>query len=477
MKIALLFTFALLAAAQSYDTVIAGGRVIDPESGLDAVRNVGISGGKVRIVTAAPIAGKRVIHAAGLVVAPGFIDLHFHGKDPATDKYEALDGVTASFELEIGTADVDAWYKAREGRSLIHHGVSAGHPPIRMALLGDSGDFLPADKAAFNPATPEQISVMKMRLEQELKKGACGVGFGIVYTPGASYWEILEMFRVAARFHAPCHVHIRGGSSAIANAEATRIQGLSEVIAAAAITGAPLQVVHINSSSQSSIDKMLQIITEAKARGIDVTTEAYPYTAGATRIEAAMFKEWETRPDVDFHALQWVATGERLTRETFLKYRAQRGLVVVHSNTEENVRKAILSPLTMIASDGFDLTGGQGHPRSSGTYSRILAKYVREEKSLSLMDAVRKMSLMPAQRLEKRVPMMRDKGRIRAGADADITVFDPARVQDRSTYAAPATTSVGVEYVLVDGTPVVDQGKIAAGVFPGKAVRAPVQGR
>jgi dihydroorotase len=261
----------------------------------------------------------------------------------------------------------------------------------------------------------------------------------------------------------------------MANAESSRIQGLSEVIAAAAITGAPLQVVHINSSSQASIEKMLQIVGEAKARGMDITTEAYPYSAGATRIEAAMFKGWENRSDVDFSSLQWVATGERLTRDTFLKYRGQRGLVIAHSNTEENVRKAILSPLVMIASDGFDLTGGQGHPRSSGTYSRILAKYVREEKGLSLMDALKKMSLMPAQRLEKRVPMMRDKGRIRVDADADLTVFDPARVQDRSTYEAPAKTSVGVEYVLVDGTPVVVKGGVVAGVFPGTAVRAPVR--
>lgn len=465
----------LLASAQSFDLVIANGRVMDPESGLDAVRNVGISDGKVQQITAASIQGKRTIDARGLVVAPGFIDLHWHGVDPASDTYEAMDGVTASFELEIGTADVDAWYKRRAGRSLINHGVAAGHAPIRMKVLGDSGDFLPADKGAYDPVSPEQLSTMKLRLEQELKKGAVAVGFGIVYTPAASYWEILEMFRVAARFGASCHVHLRGASSTFQNAENGRIQGLSEVIAAAEISGAPLQVVHINSSGQDTVGEMLQMISDAKLHGLDITTEAYPYTAGATRIESASFRDWENRPAADYQKLQWAATGERLTRETFLKYRQQRGVVIIHANTEENVRKAILSPLTMIASDGFDVREGEGHPRSAGTYSRILAKYVREEKSLSLMDAIRKMSLMPAERLEKRVPVMRNKGRVRVGADADLTIFDPQKVQDMSTYEHPSRPSEGVRYLLVNGTLVVDGGTPVAGVFPGQGIRAPIQ--
>jgi N-acyl-D-aspartate/D-glutamate deacylase len=472
MKIAWLL-FPLLAFAQNYDLVITKGRVMDPESGLDAVRNIGITQGKVQAITAAPLQGKRVIDASGLVVAPGFIDLHWHGTDPASDKYEAMDGVTASFELEIGTADVDKWYRARASRSMIHHGVSAGHAPIRMEVLGDSGDFLPADKGAFDAVNPEQLTMMKLRMEQELKKGAVGAAFGIVYTPAATYWEILEMFRVAARFQAACHVHLRGASSTIANGENGRMQGLSEVIAAAAITGAPLQVVHINSSGQESVGKMLQMISDARSHGMDITTEAYPYTAGATRIESASFKDWENRPDSDYQKLQWAATGERLTRQTFLKYREQRGVVIIHSNTEENVRAAILSPLTMIASDGFDVREGEGHPRSAGTFSRVLAKYVRDEKSLSLMDALKKMTLMPAQRIEKRVPMMRNKGRLRVGADADITMFDPATVQDMSTYEHPARMSSGIRYVLVNGTPVVDGGAPVNGVFPGTGVRAP----
>ncbi|MBK5291415.1 MAG: amidohydrolase family protein, partial [Acidobacteriia bacterium] len=469
----LLILCVLLCHAQTYDTVIAGGRVMDPESGLDAVRFVGISDGKVRVVSQAPLSGRITLQAQGLVVAPGFIDLHWHGKEPAMGRYQVMDGVTSALELEIGVAGIDEWYAARAGKSIVNHGASIGHPPIRMALMKDPGAFLPAGAAAHRAATDAEIEEMKKRIEEGLRRGAPAVGFGIAYTQAASYWEILEMFRAAAKFKASAHVHIRGASS-VAGASADREQGLSEVIAAAAITGAPLHVVHINSSGQQSAGRMLHIISEARLRGIDVTTEAYPYAAGATRIESALFDAWMDRLPSDYQMLQWGATGERLTRESFLKYRRLGGTVIMHTNTEERVRMAILSPLTIIASDGYDFLEGSGHPRSSGTYSRVLARYVREEGALPLMDALKKMTLMPAQRLAVRVPAMRDKGRIRAGADADLTIFDPARIRDQSTYEKPDAMSAGVVHVLVNGTAVVRDGKLLEGIYPGKAIRAPV---
>ena len=472
-RIVLVLGAAFALRAQTYDIVIRNGRVMDPQTKLDAVRNVGLRGGKIAAISPGALEGKRMIDAANMMVAPGFIDLHWHGKEPGSDRYEVMDGVTSSLELEIGTADVAGWYKAREGTSLIHHGVAAGHPPVRMEVLHDSGDFLPVDKAAFDRATDENISTMKMRLEQELKKGAVAVGFGIAYTQSASYWEILEMFRLAARYGASCHVHMRGASSMIRDDNGP-VSGLSEVLAAAAITGASLHVVHINSSSQNGIDKTLQMIAEARKRGVDVTTEAYPYTAGATRIESALFDDYSTRKDIDFSKLQWVATGERLTRDTFLKYRKERGTVIVHSNSEENVRKAVTSRLAMIASDGFDITPN-GHPRSAGTFTKVLRQYVREEKSLTWMEALSKMTDQPARRLEKRVPSMKAKGRLQVGADADIVVFDPATVRDVSTYEKPAQEAIGMRYVLVNGTLVVDGGKISDAGFPGKAIRASIQ--
>ena len=472
-RIALALLAGFTIHAQTYDLVIRNGRVMDPQTKLDAVRNVGITAGKIAALSATPLDGKRTIDAKGLIVAPGFIDLHWHGREPASDKSEAMDGVTSSLELEIGTADVEGWYRAREGKSLIHHGVSAGHPPVRMEVMHDSGDFLPADKGAYGHATDEDITKMKMRLEQELKKGAVAVGFGIAYTQSASYWEILEIFRLAARYGATCHVHMRGSSS-LSTADDAPIRGLSEVIAAASITGASLHVVHINSSSQNAIDRTLKMIGEAKARGVDVTTEAYPYTAGATRIESALFDDYLTRKDVDFSKLQWVATGERLTRDTFIKYRKERGTVIIHSNTEANVRKAVINPLTMIASDGFDITPN-GHPRSAGCFTKVLRQYVREEKALTWMEALDKMTYEPAKRLEHRVPAMKAKGRLQIGADADIVVFDPETVRDVSTYEKPAAASIGMKFVLVNGTAIVDGGHAVEGYFPGKPIRASIQ--
>jgi N-acyl-D-aspartate/D-glutamate deacylase len=168
-----------------------------------------------------------------------------------------------------------------------------------------------------------------------------------------------------------------------------------------------------------------------------------------------------------------VSTGERLTRQTFGEARKRGGTVIIHGRSEEQTRAAIVHPLTMIASDGF-IEGGRGHPRTSGSYAKVLGKYVREEKALQLMDALRKMTLDPARRLEGRVPSMRSKGRLRAGADADITVFDPKSVIDRSTYENAAIPSAGIPWVIVSGQVVVDQGEVTS-ARPGKAVRAPVK--
>jgi dihydroorotase len=233
-------------------------------------------------------------------------------------------------------------------------------------------------------------------------------------------------------------------------------------------------VAHINSSAQSAVVRMLGIIEEARSRGVDVSTECYPYTAGMTRLESFLFDTWMEKPDAEYRQLQWVATGERLTKESFLRYRKQGGLVLIHANTEDNVRAAVVHPLTLFASDGFDVIDRQGHPRSAATYSRVLGRYVREQKALGLMDALRKMSLMPAQRLEARVPQMRNKGRLRPGADADIVVFDAERIVDRATYEDPGRYSEGMLYVLIGGELVVREGAVVTGATPGKPIRAPI---
>ena len=453
-----------------YDLVILNGRVIDPESRTDSVRNLGITNGKIKSISQAQLSGRNTIDARGLVVSPGFIDLHQHGQTEENFRFKAMDGVTSALELEVGTGDVDRWYAEREGKSLIHYGVSAGHLAARMAAMKEPVTFLPTGEAARRAATDAEIAEMKQTLEHGLKRGAVAVGFGIQYTPQASHWEILEMFRVAARYGATCHVHMRNAG---AKEPASSVQALEELISAAAITGAPLHIVHVHSTGGPATPKLLQMIGEARARGLDVTTECYPYIAGMTDIKSAVFNEgWQEVFGIDYKDLQWAATGERLTKETFEKYRQTGGMVAVFSMTEEIVRGALQNPLTMIASDGI-LENGKGHPRTAGTYSRVLGKYVREEHTLTLMDALTKMTLMPAQRLERRVPSMKNKGRIRAGADADLTIFDPRTISDESTFQEPAKESVGVKFLIVNGVMVVRNGQLEPNVHPGSAIRAP----
>ena len=455
--------------AADFDVVILNGRVMDPESKLDAVRNIGIRNGKIEAVTPQPIKGRTTIDGKSLVVAPGFIDLHQHGQIPENYRAQAMDGVTSSLELEVGAPDINAWYAERVGKTVVNYGASIGHIRVRMKVMNDPGDFLPSGVAIHKAASDDELKQIAQQLEQGLKEGAVAMGFSTAYTPGATAWETLEVFRIAARYKASVHVHLR-------SARDKSLESIDEVLGPAAITGAPLHIVHLNSSGSKFTPQLLSIIAEARSHGMDVTTECYPYTAGMTKIASAIFNEgWQQNLGIDYKDLLWPDTGERLTAESFARYRKTNGWVITFTNTDEMVKAAVVSPLTMVASDGIPYVDGRSHPRSAGTYARILGRYVREEKSLSLMEALRKMSLAPAQRLEKRTPAMRNKGRIRVGADADITVFDPSRVTDRATYEQPGLHSEGIQHVLVSGVPVVKDGRVQEGVTPGRPVRAPVQ--
>jgi N-acyl-D-aspartate/D-glutamate deacylase len=464
--------FVPLRAQDTYDAVIANGRVMDPESGLNAIRNIGIIAGKIRAISEAPLAGKTEFDATGLVVAPGFIDLHEHGQTPEKYRYQARDGVTTSLELEVGTDDVDRWYAERQGKALINFGVSIGHIPVRMKVMHDPGSFLPRGDAAHREATSEELLDIERRIEAGLQRGALALGMGIAYTPAATRWEIVEMFRLAAKYKASVHVHLR--YSGLKEPE-TGLVGIQEVIADAAVTGAPLHVVHVSSMGLKYTPQLIEMVADAQKRGLDVTTECYPYTAASTALESAVFDDgWQERMGITYKDLEWSATGERLTADTFARYRKEGGNVVLFEIPDDAARAAVANPIVMIASDGPEAMGPNIHPRGQGTFSRVLGHYVREEKALDLMTALRKMTLMPAQRLEKHAPMFHDKGRIRIGADADITVFDPDKVIDKATYEKPLQYSEGIQFVFVNGTPVVRDGKLVEGVFPGRAARAPI---
>jgi len=450
----------------SYDRVILGGQVMDPASGLNAVRNIGILDGRIAAITTRALRGRDTVDARGLVVAPGFIDLHAHGQTAETYRLQSLDGVTTSLELELGTSDVGAWYRERSAGERINYGVSIGHIKVRMAVMHDSGTVMPVSEGAYRAASPAQIREIADGIETGLREGAVSIGAGFPYTPAATRGELLAVFRVAARTRTSLHVHIRPG-----------VAGLRDALALAREAKAPLHVVHINSAALAETPVMLGMIRAARARGHDVTTEAYPYSAGMTEIQSATIQDiYRTAADARLAELEWPPTGERLNRETFERYSSIGGPVVVHTNTEPMVAAAISSPLTIVASDAY-WQNGRGHPRTTGTFSKVLGRYVRESHSLSLMQALRKMTLMPAQRLERRVPAMRNKGRLRVGADADITIFDAARVMDRSTYREPSLQPVGIEHVIVNGVSVVVSGRALDGVAPGKPVRAPIARR
>jgi hypothetical protein len=458
--------------AQQYDLVLEGGRVMDPETGLNAVRNVGIRDGKIARISSEPLNGRRTIHATGLVVSPGFIDLHQHGQDLTSQRVKAFDGVTTALEMEIGAPDVAQFLKFKEGHSLIHYGTAASYVAARSLIFGAPlplGDILPKTGPATDQhATPEQIESIRQRLRAELDAGGLAVGMGIQYTPGATRLEVIDMFRLAAERSLPVYTHIR---SAGRIEPGSAIESVSEVIGASAITGAPLHIVHINSSCLRDSLECLSMVEGARARGIDVTTEAYPYVAGMTAVNSAVFSPgWQDRMGISYGDLLIPETGERLTKERFdeLHNSTTAQWVVIFGNPQEVVDKVIQHPLVMIASDGVE-----GHPRNAGTYSRVLAQYVREKQTLTLMDALRKMTLMPAQMLERSTPAARQKGRLQEGADADIVVFDPGTISDRSTFTKPMEPSTGVHYLVVGGTLLIDQGKLVPDIFPGRALLGP----
>jgi N-acyl-D-aspartate/D-glutamate deacylase len=445
---------------------------MDPETGLDAIRNVGIREGRIVRISSEPLNGGRVVDAHGLVVAPGFIDLHQHSQDIASQRVKALDGVTMALELEIGAPDVAQFLKAKEGHSLIHYGTSASQVAARALAFGSplpEGEILPkSGPATALPATPAQIASMRQRLRAELDAGALAVGMGIQYTPGATRSEVIDLFRLAAERRVPVYTHVRSAGRA---EPGSSIESVSEVIGAAAITGASLHIVHINSSCALDSLECLSMIAGARARGLDVTTEAYPYIAGMTAINSAVFNPgWQQRLGIGYDSLVLPDTGEHLTKDRFdeLHNSAATRFVVIYSNTQELVDQVIPHPLVMIASDGLE-----GHPRNAGTFSRVLAQYVREKGTITLMDALRKMSLMPAEMLERSTPEARRKGRLQEGADADIVVFDAATIGDRATFKEPMLPSVGVRYLLVDGTVLVKEGKIVPDLFPGRALQGP----
>ena len=444
---------------QPFDTVIAGGRVMDPESGIDATMNVGIRDGVIQALSAGHIDGRTTIEADGLVVAPGFIDLDSFTR---LARFQVTDGVTTVFDIRDGTGDVNAWYERRDGKMPIHYGVGVGFRWVRHRVMQPS-----PPGTTDEPASDDQLADILRGVAEGLDQGAVAIGMG----PGRfTYlnWELQQVLRLAANHQAMVVAPMRD----VIWLESDVPANLAELIGAAKLTGASVHVPYLVSSGGPHTPRLLAMIAMAQDRGVDVSVEDYPYRGAVVSLD--FDDDWlRTLSDEDLSDIYLVAAGRTVTRNDFETYRGQKvAAVILNRDIELFVAQSVSSPLTSIASHGYLDDELRGHPRTSGTYSRMLGSYVREQGQLTLMDALRKMSLMPAQRLQTRVPAMQNKGRVRVGADADLVIFNADTIVDQATYEDPIRPPRGIEFVLVDGVIVVDRGELRTGVLPGKAVRA-----
>lgn len=452
---------------------------MDPESSRDEIANVGIRGSEIAAISAEPLSGELVLDVSGLVVAPGFIDLHAHGQTNRANEFQARDGVTTALELESGVAD-PASFLARRSGAILNYGTSVSHMSARVWALPSRAQALQraldalannaeageqalgraGTVARYDSVEPADYPALEAALERGLAQGALGIGMAHQYFPGATRGEVLRVFEFAARNQATIYTHVRNMG----------LGAIQEVVANAAVTGAALHVVHVNSSGLGAISSVLDLIGGARTRGVDVTTEAYPYTAASTGLQSAIFDPgWQDRLGIGYGDLQWQDTGERLTEASFQRRRASGGTVIIHMMRPEWIREAVARDFVMIASDGMPYAPG-AHPRSAGTFSRFLGRYVRDEGVVSLMDGLERITLMPARRMEVASTQMAAKGRMSVGADADVAVFDPERIMDTATFEDDLSYSVGVVHVLVAGEFVVRDEENVEGATPGQAV-------
>jgi N-acyl-D-aspartate/D-glutamate deacylase len=481
-----LMSLGAAPARPTYDLAIIGGRVMDPETGADRLANVGVRDGKIVAISSDTLESRRVIDARGLVVAPGFIDLHSHGQDAFGYDQQARDGVTTSLELEAGVYPVAPFYEARAGKTRINYGASVGIQGIRVTIKTGMRDDTRQSTAAViarkaewaeTPFTPAERDRERAMFREEFAAGGLGMGVLYEYLPALARDELYDLVKDAAGVHAPVFVHVRASSRADVD---TLMAPMQEMVADAASTGGSIHICHIGSKSLSAVVPVLDMLDHARAHGVDVSTEVYPYDAGSTVIGSALFNDgWRERLGADYKDIEWPPTGERMTAESFAKFRREQpeAFVILHIIPPTTVDIAVAHPGVMIASDAVPYSNGAGHPRGTGTFARVLGVYVRDKHALTLMEALGKMTILPAKRLEQISPAMRRKGRVQVGADADLTLFDPGSVADRATYAHPTLTSVGIPYVIVGGVPVVAAGDIVTSAYPGRGVMSGRRGR
>jgi Amidohydrolase family len=483
----------------AFDLALTGARVIDPETGLDGVRNVGIRGGRIAAVTTEPVTGRRAVDVSGLLLAPGFVDMHSHAQTRAGLSLQAFDGVTTALDLEMGAVDVEAQLTRaeQEGRPL-NFGFSASWLLARMSLLDGLPEAEPmAMFAAGQSGTGWQAPLndpdrLLGHLQGELAAGGIGIGVLLGYAPETEAAEYLQVAELAAGSGVPTFTHGRHLSTVPPRDVVAAVQ---EVVSAAERTGAHMHVCHLNSSSLRLIERTAAIIEQARGRGARVSAEAYPYGSSATVVGAPFLApEALGAIGVEPRGIRDLTTG-RFLRDAeevrALRLAAPETLVAVQwlpdpeGADRDVLLRSLLLPDTVLASDALPVTlpegadpavgwplppGARTHPRSAGCFGRYFSWVQRELGAVDLREALRRCSLLPAQILEATVPAMRRKGRVQVGADADLVVLDAQTFADRATDDVVAP-SVGVRHLLVGGTFVIEDGILDVSSRAGCPVR------
>ena len=483
-------------SAVDYTLAINHGRVVDPESGLDAIRHIGILDSEIVSISEQPLTAEQVIDATGMVVSPGFIDLHTHSPTPLGEYYQAFDGVTTALELEAGFFPVQEYAAEISASPMINYGASAGYVAMRIfeknGLKISSGSATPSpvglkgwttalvyvltdvdtalSASLTQQATPKEIETLRGLLQADLDKGALGIGLALDYFSAAiQEAEMRMIFEVAAQRNATLFIHVRRGIDGDPS-------GLREVIDYAREYGASVHVCHISHNAISNLELFLAEVRAAQEEGIDITTEVLPYNAGSALISSAVFgRDWQTIFNIRYEDVEWAATGQRFDKAMWEQYREEHpdGQVIHHYLKEEWTQRAVQEPNVIIVSDLLPMeTREKKVAPHNGAFSKVLGRYVREEELLDMPTAIAKMTLLPARRLERYAQAFRRKGRIQENMDADITVFNPGTIRDNATYSNPYQESTGITHVIVNGQTIISDGRRVEGVFPGRRILA-----
>ncbi len=452
-----------------FDRVITGGRVMDPETGYDQVADVGIDGGRITAISTKALTGNAKIDATDMVVAPGFIDLLSYEPNDFGTWYKIGDGITTNLGMHGLNAVPDTFFE--------YYGTPANRPPVHYGGAFDDPWMRMYDHIPARAALSSQVAELSAQVESGFASGWLGVDFEPEYTPWVTDTEITALATVAAKHQMPVFFHVRYSSPN--EPGKNNATALAEVLQIAEATGASVHVDHITSTGGThTMPQSIETLENARARGVDVTACMYPYTFWATYAASPRFGEgWQQRYEINYGDLQVPGTDQRMTAATFAQAQRHNELVAAYAIPEADVVTGLQTDWIMLGSDCIldpPKTGQlpDNHPRGAGCMTRVLGHYVRERKTLSLMDALKKMTILPAKRLEKRAPALTKKGRLQMGADADITVFDPATVADASTIDDPAQMATGIEYVLVMGQLVKEGDTVHRDVRPGLPVKS-----